>query len=86
MQFQQQLALQQQELIQQLQMIQRQYLMHQGMNLQPLLLAQQQQGIFTFLFCAQCICGPEEENILNSVKSFSLKSKTIFDMSSYFTD
>lgn len=42
MHFQQQLAYQQQELVQQLQMIQRQFFMHQGMNLQPLLLTQQQ--------------------------------------------
>ncbi|KAJ6644422.1 Forkhead box protein P1, partial [Pseudolycoriella hygida] len=42
-QIQQQLTLQQQELIQQLQIIQRQYLMHQGIGLSPLLLAQQQQ-------------------------------------------
>ncbi|XP_037042223.1 forkhead box protein P1 isoform X3 [Bradysia coprophila] len=42
-QMQQQLTLQQQELIQQLQIIQRQYLMHQGIGLSPLLLAQQQQ-------------------------------------------
>ncbi|XP_059609679.1 forkhead box protein P1 isoform X3 [Phlebotomus argentipes] len=37
----QQLVLQQQELIQQLQIIQRQYLVHQGMSLQPFLLSQQ---------------------------------------------
>ncbi|XP_055714522.1 forkhead box protein P1 isoform X3 [Phlebotomus papatasi] len=38
---QQQLVLQQQELIQQLQIIQRQYLVHQGMSLQPFLMPQQ---------------------------------------------
>lgn len=38
----QQLALQQQQLIQQLQLIQRQYVVHQGMGMQPLMLAQGQ--------------------------------------------
>lgn len=42
-QLQQQLTIQQQELIQQLQIIQRQYLMHQSIGLQPLLMAQQHQ-------------------------------------------
>lgn len=52
-QIQQQLTLQQQELIQQLQIIQRQYLMHQGIGLSPLLLAQQQQGTYMhFLFAS----------------------------------
>lgn len=36
----QQLALQQQQLIQQLQLMQRQYVVHQGMGMQPLMLAQ----------------------------------------------
>ncbi|XP_015836148.1 forkhead box protein P1 isoform X9 [Tribolium castaneum] len=38
----QQLALQQQQLIQQLQLMQRQYVVHQGMGMQPLMLAQGQ--------------------------------------------
>lgn len=38
----QQLALQQQQLIQQLQMMQRQYVVHQGMGIQPLMVAQSQ--------------------------------------------
>ncbi|XP_030746238.1 forkhead box protein P1-like isoform X3 [Sitophilus oryzae] len=38
----QQLALQQQQLIQQLQLIQRQYVVHQGMGMQPLMIAQGQ--------------------------------------------
>lgn len=36
----QQLALQQQQLIQQLQLIQRQYVVHQGMGMQPMMLVQ----------------------------------------------
>lgn len=36
----QQLALQQQQLIQQIQLMQRQYVVHQGMGMQPLMLAQ----------------------------------------------
>lgn len=38
----QQLALQQQQLIQQLQIIQRQYVVHQGIGMQPLMMAQSQ--------------------------------------------
>ncbi|KAL1493242.1 hypothetical protein ABEB36_011333 [Hypothenemus hampei] len=38
----QQLSLQQQQLIQQLQLVQRQYVMHQGMGVQPLMIAQGQ--------------------------------------------
>ncbi|XP_018565027.1 forkhead box protein P1 isoform X2 [Anoplophora glabripennis] len=38
----QQLALQQQQLIQQLQMVQRQYVVHQGIGMQPLMMAQSQ--------------------------------------------
>ncbi|XP_056645898.1 forkhead box protein P1-like isoform X1 [Diorhabda sublineata] len=38
----QQLALQQQQLIQQLQLVQRQYVVHQGMGMQPLMLSQSQ--------------------------------------------
>lgn len=41
MQLQQQLSQQQNELLQQLQMLQHQYLMHHGINLQTLFLAQQ---------------------------------------------
>ncbi|RZC41713.1 forkhead box protein P1-like, partial [Asbolus verrucosus] len=40
----QQLALQQQQLIQQLQLMQRQYVVHQGMGMQPLMLAQGQEN------------------------------------------
>lgn len=56
-QIQQQLTLQQQELIQQLQIIQRQYLMHQGIGLSPLLLAQQQQQGKIFSFKSLNFCG-----------------------------
>lgn len=42
MQLQQQLSQQQHELLQQLQLLQHQYLMHHGINLQTLFLAQQQ--------------------------------------------
>lgn len=38
----QQLALQQQQLIQQLQLVQRQYVVHQGMGMQPLMIPQGQ--------------------------------------------
>lgn len=41
MQLQQQLSQQQHELLQQLQLLQHQYLMHHGINLQTLFLAQQ---------------------------------------------
>lgn len=42
----QQLALQQQQLIQQLQLVQRQYVVHQGMGMQPLMLPQNQGKIY----------------------------------------
>lgn len=63
MQLQQQISRQQNELLQQLQLLQHQYLLHRGINLQSLFLAQQQKS-------EQKLTGKSRETSTNCFSAF----------------